>query len=95
VHYKGDYPTVRASVKRGREILEKALGTHEWSKQAETMKAEAARWNSLSDKEKLRETLAGEYGIPSQNHDELVRAIAKASAGEPGFSEEEIRRDLF
>jgi hypothetical protein len=95
VHYKGDYPTVRASVKRGREILEKALGRDEWSKQVETMKAEAARWNSLSDKEKLRETLAGEYGIPSQNHDELVRAIAKASAGEPGFSEEEIRRDLF
>jgi len=95
VHYKGDYPTVRASVKRGREILEKALGRDEWSKQAETMKAEAARWNSLSDKEKLRETLAGEYGIPSQNHDELVRAIAKDSAGEPGFSEEEIRRDLF
>src|SRR5829696_898025 len=95
VHYKGDYPTVRASVKRGREILKKALGRDEWSKQAETMKAEAARWNSLSDKEKLRETLADEYGIPSQNHDELVRAIAKDSAGEPGFSEEEIRRDLF
>jgi hypothetical protein len=95
VHYKGDYPTVRASVKRGREILEKALGTHGWSKQVETMKAEAARWNSLSDKEKLRETLADEYGIPSHDQDKLVRAIAKASAGEPGFSEDEIRRDLF
>src|SRR5215212_3128937 len=67
-HYKGDYPTVRTSAKRGRKILEKALGTHGWSKRVETMKAEAARWNSLSDKEKLRETLADEYGIPSQNH---------------------------
>jgi hypothetical protein len=95
VHHKGDYPTVRASVKRGREILEKTLGRDGWSKRAETMKAQAAWWNSLSDKEKLRETLAEEYGIPSQNHDELVRAIAKAFAGEPGFSEEEIRRDLF
>jgi hypothetical protein len=94
-HYKGDYPTVRASVKRGREILVKALGTDGWSKRVETMKAEAARWNSLSDKEKLRETLAEEFGIPSHNQDKLVRAIAKASAGEPGFSEEEIRRDLF
>jgi hypothetical protein len=95
VHYKGDYPTVRASVKRGREILEKALGTDEWSKQVETMKAEAAWWKSLSNKEKLRETLAEEFRIPSQNEDELVRAIVKASAGEPGFSEAEIRRDLF
>ena len=25
MHYKGDYPTVRMSVNRGREILEKAL----------------------------------------------------------------------
>jgi hypothetical protein len=32
VHYKGDHPTVRASVKRGREILVKALGTDGWSK---------------------------------------------------------------
>ena len=95
VHYKGDYPTVRMSVNRGREILEKALGTDGWSKQVETMKADVAWWNSLSDKEKLRETLADEYGIPSHNQDVLVRAIAKASAGEPGFSEEEIRRDLF
>ena len=94
-HYKGDHPTVRASVKRGREILIKALGTDGWSKQVETMKTEAARWNSLSDKEKLRETLADEYGIPSHDQDKPVRAIAKASAGEPGFSEEEIRRDLF
>jgi hypothetical protein len=95
VHYKGDYPTVRASVRRGREILEKALGKDEWPKQVETMKAEAAWWKSLRNKEKLRETLAEEFGISSHNQDELVRAIAKASAGEPGFSEEEIRRDLF
>jgi hypothetical protein len=95
VHYKGDYPTVRASVKRGREILEKALDKDEWSKQVETMKADAAWWKALSNKEKLRETLAEEFGIPSHNQDELVRAIARASAGEPGFSEEEIRRDLF
>jgi len=95
VHYKGDYPTVRASVKRGRQILERALGKDEWSRQVETMKAEAAWWKSLSNKEKLRETLAEEFGISSHNQDELVRAIARASARAPGLSEEEIRRDLF
>jgi hypothetical protein len=95
VDIKGDYSTARMAVNRGRKILEKALGRDGWSKRAETMKAQAARWNSLSGKEKLRKTLAEQLGIGSPNEDTLVRVIAEAFAGEPGFSEEEIRRDLF
>jgi hypothetical protein len=63
--------------------------------QAKMMKAEATRWKSLSDKEKLRKTLSEQFEISSRNQDKFVRAIARAFVGEPGFSEEEIRRDLF
>jgi hypothetical protein len=96
VDIKGDYSTARMAVKRGRKILERALREEGgWSKEAEKMKAEAARWKSLSGKEKLRKTLAEQLGVRSRNEEELVRVIAEAFAGEPGFSEEEIRRDLF
>ena len=96
VDIKGDYSTARMAVNRGRKILERALSEEGgWSKQAEKMKAEATRWKSLSGKEKLRKTLAEQLGIGSPNEDTLVWSIAEAFAGEPGFSEEEIRRDLF
>ena len=84
------------SVNRGRKILERALEEKGgWSKEAEKMKAEATRWKSLSGKEKLRKTLAEHLDIASRNPDAFVWSIAEAFAGEPGFSEEEIRRDLF
>ena len=84
------------AVNRGRKILERALSEEGgWSKEAEKMKAEATRWKSLSGKEKLRKALAEQLGIGSPNEDTLVWSIAEAFAGEPGFSEEEIRRDLF
>jgi hypothetical protein len=96
VDIKGDYSTARMAVNRGRKILERALSEEGgWSKEAEKMKAQATRWKSLSGKEKLRKTLAEQLGIGSPNEDTLVRVIAEAFAGEPGFSEEEIRRDLF
>jgi len=97
VDIKGDYSTARMAVNRGRKILEKALSkVGGWSKEAEKMKAEATRWKSLSGKEKLRKALAEQFGTSSRNQDKmLVWSIAEAFAGEPGFSEEEIRRDLF
>jgi hypothetical protein len=98
VDIKGDYSTARMAVSRGRKYLERALREEGgWSKQAEKMKAEATRWKLLTGKEKLRKTLAEHLRIPSRNRtqDKFVEAIARAFAGEPGFSEEEIRRDLF
>jgi len=97
VDIKGDYSTARMAVNRGRKILGRALEEKGgWSKQAEEMKAEATRWKSLSGKEKLRKALAEQFGISRRNQDKmLVWSIAEAFAGEPGFSEEEIRRDLF
>ena len=66
-------------------------------KEAEEMKAEATRWKLLSGQEKLRKALAEHLSISRRNRtqDKFVKKIAEAFAGEPGFSEEEIRRDLF
>lgn len=44
---KGDHPTVRKMVGRGRRLLENALGEEGWRKQAEAMRIEAAQWQSL------------------------------------------------
>jgi hypothetical protein len=96
VDIKGDYSTARMAVNRGRKYLERALREKGgWSEQAKEMKAEATRWKLLSGKEKLRKTLAEHFDLLFRNQDNLVRTIAEAFAGEKGFSEEEIRRDLF
>jgi hypothetical protein len=39
--YKGDYPTVRQMVRRGREVLERTFGVEGWRRKAGSMKAEA------------------------------------------------------
>jgi hypothetical protein len=53
-----EHPTVRHMIKRGRKMLESALGTEGWRKQVEAMKAEADRWQELSADEKTIEMLA-------------------------------------
>jgi hypothetical protein len=55
---KRDHPTVRQMIKRGRKMLESALGTEGWRKQVEAMKAEAKRWQELSAEEQIVEMLA-------------------------------------
>ncbi len=71
--YKGDHPTVRQMVKRGRRLLERVLGKEGWQEQIEAMRAEAKRWNSLTDVEKDAETMAELLGMP---YEEALR-IAK------------------
>jgi hypothetical protein len=60
---KGDYPRVRQMVIRGRKILVLALGEDGWRRHIEAMKAEAKRWNSLSEVERDVEDWV-EYGLP-------------------------------
>jgi hypothetical protein len=60
---KGDYPRVRQMVNRGRKILVLALGEDGWRRHIEAMKAEAKRWNSLSEVEQEVEGWV-EYGLP-------------------------------
>lgn len=64
VGHKGDHPTVRKMVRRGRRILEQALGVEGWRRQAEAMRAEAERWNSLSEEEREAEMEFETLGVP-------------------------------
>jgi hypothetical protein len=50
--YKGDHPTVRKMVSRGRGILERTLGKEGWQRQIRTMKAEKERYFTLSEEER-------------------------------------------
>lgn len=61
---KGDHPTVRKMVRRGRRILEQALGVEGWRTQAEAMRIEAERWSSLSEEEQEAEMEAEALGVP-------------------------------
>jgi len=70
---KGDYPRVRQMVIRGRKILVLALGEDGWRRQIEAMKAEAKRWNSLSDVEQAVESWV-EYGLP---YEEALRMATR------------------
>ncbi len=64
---KGGHVTVREMVKRGRGILEEAFGKVGWWERVERMKAEKARWWSLSEEERDKqwdaETTALQFGI--------------------------------
>jgi hypothetical protein len=60
---KGDYARVRQMVIRGRKILVLAIGEDGWRRHIEAMKAEAKRWNSLSEVEQEVEARV-EYGLP-------------------------------
>ncbi len=64
VGHKGDHPTVRKMVRRGRRILEQALGVEGWRRQAEAMRIEACRWNALSEEEREAELEAEALGVP-------------------------------
>jgi hypothetical protein len=52
---KGDHPTVRKMVRRGRDALEGALGEEGWQTQAEAMKAKMNDWLSRSEPERAAE----------------------------------------
>ena len=63
---KGDHPTVRKIVGRGRKILEAALGEEGWRVQVETMKSEAARWRSMDAARRHAEIELEILGFPHE-----------------------------
>lgn len=71
---KGDHPTVRKIVRRGRAILETALGEEGWQRQAKAMKAEAARWSSISLAEREAQIESEILGV---SHEETLRRNEK------------------
>jgi hypothetical protein len=57
---KKDYPEVRDLVKKGRSLLEEALGKNGWRERKEAMRAEMKWWQSLSKEKQWAEHLAGD-----------------------------------
>jgi hypothetical protein len=86
--YKGDHPRVRQMVKRGRAILERALGKEGWQQHIKAMKAEGARWKALSEVEQEAESISEHLGIPYEEalrgaKDDAARWEARRSAHRP------------
>jgi hypothetical protein len=79
---KGDHPAVRRMVTRGRAVLESALGGEGWLRQVEAMKAEAARWSSLSEARREAEAEAEALGIPFE--EALRRLEDEDQSDDPG-----------
>ncbi len=86
---KGDHPTVRQMVKRGRKIIVGALGEECWRRHIRAMKEDAERWRSLSEAEQEAEELAEHLGIPYEEalrraeEEEAYLEERRRSGGEP------------
>jgi hypothetical protein len=75
-----EHPRVRQMIKRGRKMLESALGTEGWRKQVEAMRAEAKRWQELSDEEQIIEMLAERDDVTGE--EARKRKVARERRGE-------------
>ena len=73
---KGDHPTVRKMVRRGRSALVAALGEEGWRAQAQAMKEEAQRWHSRSDIQRQAELEAEALVIP---YEEVLKRLEEES----------------
>jgi hypothetical protein len=58
---KNDPATVRQWVRRGTQLMENAMGKERWRAQVEAMKAEAERWNNLTEEEQEAEEFLEYY----------------------------------
>lgn len=75
--YKGDHPTARQMVLRGRSILERTLGKEGWREHIEAMRAEAKRWSSLSEVEEAAEGMVESLEYP---YEEALRIAEEQHA---------------
>lgn len=93
---KNDHPKVRKMAYRGKRILERVFGKVGWEEKVAAMKAEAERWRSLSEGQKMVERVrAIGAGFPSVSLEE-ARARAwremEEQAKEQGLTREEAAR---
>ncbi len=70
--YKGDHPTVRKAVGRGRKAFEIGLGKEGWLTHVEAMKEESRRRRGMSEVERDAEDAAEALGIP---HEEALKLV--------------------
>ena len=87
---KGDHPTVRKMVRRGRSALVAALGEEGWQAQAQAMKEEANRWHARSEIERRAELEAEALGVPYEEVFKRLEEEVRHSGGrgERGVQEE-------
>ena len=84
--YKGDHPTVRKMVARGRRILILGLGEEGWQVRAGAMRSDARRYLSLDETRREAESLAQALGI---SYEEALRCVEGEKARreyEPGIT---------
>ncbi len=70
---KGDHPTVRQMVSRGRIFLERTLSKQGWNEQVQHMKNEAVSWHSLGAVEKKAKHLFEHWGYPFERALQIAR----------------------
>jgi hypothetical protein len=83
---KGDYARVRQMVSRGRKIIFLAIGKDGWRRHIEAMRAEAKRWNSLSDVEQEAEGFVEYLGLP---YEEALRIAEEENSRTPRLKAED------
>jgi hypothetical protein len=88
---KGDHPTVRKMVRRGRSALVAALGEEGWRDQAQAMKEEAQRWHSRSEIQRQAELEAEALGVP---YDEVLKRLEEESRRSGGESNHRIQEEV-
>ena len=86
---KGDHPTVRKMVRRGRSALVAALGEEGWQAQAQAMKDEAKRWPSRSESQRRGELEAEALGVP---YDEVLERLEEESRRSGGDMHTDCKR---
>ena len=88
---KGDHPTVRKMVRRGRSALLAALGEEGWQAQVQAMKDEAKRWHSRSEIQRRAELEAEALGVP---YDEVLKRLEEEPRQSGGGSEHGVQEEV-
>jgi hypothetical protein len=88
---KGDHPTVRKMIRRGRSALVAALGEEGWRDQAQAMKEEAKRWHSRNEIQRQAELEAEALGIP---YDDVLKRLEEESRRSGGGSAHGAQKEV-
>jgi hypothetical protein len=88
---KGDHPTVRKMVRRGRSALVAALGEEGWRDRAQAMKEEAQRWHSRNEIQRQAELEAEALGIP---YDDVLTRLEEEFRRSGGGSAHGVQKEV-
>ena len=83
---KGDHPTVRKMVRRGRDALEGALGEEGWRTHAQAMRVRMDRWLSSGELERAAELESEALDLPYEEALQRVEEENERRGTEPGIA---------